>query len=98
LATLVVVPPELTPPEEVLSPPVLPPDPDEVVPELQPCIDKAAAATTPNRKWARRGFIMESLQCNAVSWSWNIGLGGFFKKRAFTNDPIRWVEPTPYVA
>jgi hypothetical protein len=72
----VVVPPALTPPV-VVSPPLLPPEPDGELLELQASREKVVRAKTARKSRARQGFIIWRLQRKASSWPWKLRAATF---------------------
>jgi hypothetical protein len=64
---LEVVPPPLTPPVDVTSPALLPPEPDGELLELQASSENAAREKALRKSRVRQGFLMMRLQCNATS-------------------------------
>jgi len=53
-----VAPPALTPPDEIAWPPLLPPEPDGALLELQASREMVLRATMPRKGWVTKGFII----------------------------------------
>jgi hypothetical protein len=72
-----VVPPMLTPPVDVTSPPLLPPEPDGELFKLQARRGNVVRAKAPRKSRVRQVFIIMKLQRNEPSWLWKLRVATF---------------------